>query len=359
MSIWNKVLAGLITVSAIVFFYMTASTMKIRGYWYQSKVAHERAIKMAKAENAALIGGVAGDPSSPGIRRLRLELHKTTIDRGRVWRNCTARVTTPETGVLSVTIDQPQPHGIADKSVLYLFSQADFEKGGRYLGEFRATGVDEGKKLVALQPAMKLSERELKRVAENRGPVIMYEVMPSDDHESFAGIKPADLKAVLPESSLTEYARDGQAANAEDPAERKAKEGDKEKYVRRLRDYRVSLVDLFRDRTVLDERIVTRTNDVSRIEAAVAESKRQEEYCRSQITLLKKEVAEVRREQDATVAHRKMIQGKLDQLKQLIDTGIASNRAMAGELGRLQLEATRRIDQRSSTMVSAAPAVLQ
>ena len=79
-----------------------------------------------------------------------------------------------------------------------MFSQADFEKGGRYLGEFRATQVDEGKRLVALQPTMKLSEREVKRLAELKGAVLMCEVMPADDHQAFAGLKPADLKAILP-----------------------------------------------------------------------------------------------------------------------------------------------------------------
>lgn len=359
MSIWNKILAGLIAVSTIVFFYMTASTMKIHKYWYQSKVTHERAIKTGKAENLALLLGTPKDDSAPGMRRLRLEVHKMVIDRGRVWRNCNARVTNPQTGVLSVTTNQPQPHGIADKSVLYLFSQADFEKGGRYLGEFRAAGVDEAKKLVALQPAMKLSERELKRLAEHKGPVLMYEVMPADDHQSFAGIKPADLKTILPEQSIAEYARDGDAAKADDPAERKAKEGDKEKFVRRLRDYRLAMVGLFRDRTILGDRIASTTSDIERVEAAIAEAKRQEEYCRTQIGLLKKEVAEVHHEQDAVVAHRKVIQGKLDQLKQAINTGIASNRAMADELGRLQIDASRRIDQRAGSMVSAAAAVLQ
>jgi septal ring factor EnvC (AmiA/AmiB activator) len=181
----------------------------------------------------------------------------------------------------------------------------------------------------------------------------MYEAMPADDHQAFAGLKPAELKAVVPEQTVAEYARDGQAANADDPAERKAKEGDKEKFVRRLRDYRLLLVGLFRDRTVMNDRIASATADIGRVEASIAESKRQEEYCRSQIDSLKKEVAEARHEQDATVAHRKAVESKLNQLKQLIDTGIASNRAMADELGRLQLDATRRIDQRAGTMASA------
>ena len=137
------------------------------------------------------------------------------------------------------------------------------------------------------------------------------------------------------------------------------KEGDKEKYVRRLRDYRLLLAGLFRDRTVLNDRIASATVDISRVEAATAESKRQEEYCRSQIELLKKDVAEVNREKDATVAHRKAIESKLGELKQLIETGIASNRAMAEEVGRLQLEATRRIDQRVGTMVSNGSSAVQ
>jgi hypothetical protein len=359
MSIWNKVLAGVIAVVALVFFYMTASAMGIHKYWHKSMVDHQRAIKATAAENVALLEGSAGDAATPGVRRLRLDVHKSILDRGRMWRNCAARITNGQTGEVAVTIDASQPHGIPAKSVLYLFSQADFEKGGRYLGEFRAAQVDEGKRLVALQPTMKLSEREVKRLAEHKGAVLMCEVMPADNHQAFADLKPADLKAILPEQTLAEYARDGQDAKADDPANRKVKDGDKEKFVRQLRDYRVLLAGLFRDRTVLSDRIASASVDIDRVDAAIAESKRQEEYCRTQIESLKKDVAEVNREKDATVAHRKAIEDKLGQLKQLIDTGIASNRAMADELGRLQLEATRRIDQRVGTMVSNAPGALQ
>ena len=61
----------------------------------------------------------------------------------------------------------------------------------------------------------------------------MYEVMPVDKHEPFAGMSKQELKELLPANSLAEYEKDGQDWAPGDPVERK-KDG---KYVRRLRDY--------------------------------------------------------------------------------------------------------------------------
>ena len=45
------------------------------------------------------------------------------------------------TAEITVTIDHPDPNGIAENTVLYGFEEADVQSKGRYLGEFKVTNV--------------------------------------------------------------------------------------------------------------------------------------------------------------------------------------------------------------------------
>ena len=63
------------------------------------------------------------------------------------------------TAEITVTIDQPAPHGITEKAVLYAFEEADVQKEkGQYLGEFKVSAVDEKNKKVTLVPTAKLTD---------------------------------------------------------------------------------------------------------------------------------------------------------------------------------------------------------
>ena len=99
----------------------------------------------------------------PGIRQVRLDLYKLLVDRRRAWFNCPARVNRLDrvegTAEITVTIDKPAPHGIAEKTVLYAFEDADARQKGRYLGEFVVAKVAD--KQITLAPAVKLIPREI------------------------------------------------------------------------------------------------------------------------------------------------------------------------------------------------------
>src|SRR5437763_12299151 len=66
-----------------------------------------------------------------GILQISRELEVLLANQGRVWRDCTfaARDNT----ALTLQVDNPNPHGIGDKSVVYAFEQhpqpADFADG--------------------------------------------------------------------------------------------------------------------------------------------------------------------------------------------------------------------------------------
>ena len=61
-----------------------------------------------------------------------------------------------------------------------------------------------------------LDDHEKQRLANSRGPWSMYETMPVDQLELFAGLSEEQLEKLLPEASVEEYIRQGTPAGPDD-----------------------------------------------------------------------------------------------------------------------------------------------
>lgn len=213
MSIWNKVLIGLIIVASLAFVVMVLLALQTRKHWGESHQQHEKAIKEIKEQNRRLKEGWGeGENYQPGIERLQLELQKKLAGRGRVWRQCKpiAGQQTGQTGQVAVTTDV---HGIDQKILLHLFVEADAQQPGTYLGEFKVVGIDQAKNVATLLPSMTMTKEELDRLARsaagNRN-WTMYEIMPADSHEAFAHLTEQELKNLFPAGTVEEYLKDGE-----------------------------------------------------------------------------------------------------------------------------------------------------
>ena len=220
MSLWNKILVWLIGVAALPMLFLAMWTLKTHKYWAELAQRHERRIEQLGDESQRLAEGLQkeGELVEPGIRQVNLELYKLLLDRRRAWFHCDPKlikVGDDGTAEITLSIEQPVPHGIADKNkkaVVYAFEEADVQKKGQYLGEFAASGVDDKK--VLLTPTAKLTTREinrLKKLAKTKGPWVLYEMLPRDNHELFAGLGDEQLKAMLPAGSSAGVSQGRQA----------------------------------------------------------------------------------------------------------------------------------------------------
>jgi hypothetical protein len=101
-----------------------------------------------------------------------------------------------------------------------------------YMGEFKVVASPEGKAgAITLQPTAPLTEEQIKQLQDNNASWVLYEVMPADDHETFAGLNAAQMQALMPpdgfrdqaayESLIQEYVRDGGVATDQDDPGRK------------------------------------------------------------------------------------------------------------------------------------------
>lgn len=309
MSMWNKVLLGLIGVASLLLFYMAVRTLKTHQSWRELARKYEQAIDRVQRENKSLAGGVekSGAPMQPGIRQLRLELNTFLMDRGRAWFNCDAKVkVNPEEGSaeVAVTTDQPAPNGITDNTVVYAFEEADVQKNkGRYLGEFKVTKVDGKQSLLA--PTSRLTPREAERLAAAQRPWTLYELMPRDNQTQ----PPRDYKVLL---------------DAE-----------------RMRQTRLA------------NRIAESTVDNKLVADAVAQGKQQEEAVNRDVAAAKEDAKKFGAEREAVAKYRQSLQQELDATNADIVRLIKENQEKAQRMAKLQWEATRRIDQRTRAMAQS------
>jgi hypothetical protein len=366
MCLANKILVALIGVAALPLLFLAMWTLKTHKTWEESAQNFEAALERAQKQHQELENGVEkdGEVVQPGIRQVSLELHKVLLDRRRAWFNCDPKVIKvgreDGTAEITVTIDQPTPHGVIAKdapkdrkTVLYAFEEADVQKKGQYIGEFTATNLDD--KRIVLIPTTKLNAREINRLeklakARTKGPWVLYEILPRDNHDLFAGVSEQELKATLPADVVAEYLKDGKPAAADDPKER-IKDG---KYVRQLRDYGVLLAAEQRKRILLGDAIVASQQDKQLADEAVADARKQEEACKKDIRAANQLKARVQRQREVVTDYCKKLEEKLAAVQALVANLIKTNQAMAGQMAQLQLEAAARIDARTRAMAQSA-----
>ena len=401
MSIWNKILLGLIFLSLLGFFVTAALTLHTHQSWREEAQQLEQRVEERDKEIEETLRG----PHSPlsftssvedpdeeiretiqtvsdenviaamGIEQLRERLFAILIDRGRVWNNCEPEQINAETGAVRVRTDFPDEdnlpgrHGIHEKTILYVFEEDDVEAplneaGGRYLGEFKVTEVAD--RLVAMEPAMRMDERELERLADSRGPWSLYEVLPYDSHKVIRDMDSDYLRQVLPETVVNEYLFDGEPmtrakadelglegrivdAEGEDVAD-----GEEGTYVRDLRDYGTLFAAFHREGTLWYDQHAAALSDKEFAEASATQAKRQVEFRQEVVAKLQRDLAQLRREVDAVVGHEKALEQKVAELGRSIAELAANNRKLASEIVQVQLEAQRRIDERTRRVAAGA-----
>jgi hypothetical protein len=376
MSIWNKILLGVILAASLAMFYMAMRTLQTHRYWGDLANRFDKKIKDVEQQNRELeFGTDAGDGAAkPGIRQLELAIQKLTTLRGRVWYNCLPQQPNPQTGQVRVATDLPDPSGIAVNSVLYVFEEAEVSKGGRYIGEFKVDEVAE--KLVALKPARKLVPWELQQLTESvgkKGSWVMYEQMPVDNHELLARLSEAEKKALLPADSVEDYLRDGQPATWEQMDEWGVKglllddqgnllvdkqgarvPGAKGVYSRQLRDYGTLLEDFDRQRTLLFDLREATERDKKLVQDALAQAQAQIQACAKDIAETKADVAKLRAERDAVAQLHDSLNRRAADLRKEVTRLIEANQGIAGQIAKIQLDATRKIDARTRAVVQSA-----
>jgi hypothetical protein len=282
----------------------------------------------------------------PGMGVWRSRIQDLARDRGRVWRDVKAAgPVDAATGRIPVTLPAPRPHGLEKDAIVFAFEQgppnpATPDQGRQFLGEFRVVEVREDG--ATLESVQRLDERtggRLVRSATN--PQIawrLYETMPSDRHDMFAGLSEEDLKKLLPAATINEYLRHGKEATPDDDEYHRAAFNDegqrvalddaakvKELYDRTLRDYAYTFSELLRQKTLLLAEGAGLTEDINRLKAAEENAKKLTAHRQQELAALGKDAKFMERDRQVIEKLLATVQAQLAKARELVATRIPEN----------------------------------
>ncbi len=176
MSVWNKVLLGLLAIASLVFFHAALRTVKTFDYWSHKAADFERKLKDIREEIVSLRTADHEHPlldKTFGVQQLRFDLGRMVNNRGRIWTNCQVKKVQPEvvngvkTGRTEVAVSSDDP-GISDKMLVYAFEEGDEPSSVKYLGEFAVKAINQNiVGMVSTTQLTKLQENNL-RIARRR-----------------------------------------------------------------------------------------------------------------------------------------------------------------------------------------------
>lgn len=254
---YHLVLASLTFLLTLPMLPMTAIVLKSRSAWSEQVGLLEAKHQQIENDRQGLVNGVPGDPTrDPGVLELQTQLRRLNAEVGRVFRDLEVRdrgpagvtlgrfVAAPAT-VDGVPVEPPaepaaapanaSPLAAAD-TIVYAFAEQILQEGGPalpvfYLGEYRITQA--AADTVSLSPTVPLEPFQL-QAANQANRWALYEVMPTDSHQTFiaAGSIPDDelffgrvddeaIRAIFGNSvapeTINDYLRDGSRAIANDP----------------------------------------------------------------------------------------------------------------------------------------------
>lgn len=296
MSIFTKILIGLVILATLPVIYFAAGVLNVQGAWRAKVIDFEKKIVDTKNKNKELEFGNAAAQNTPyvpglsypedykpGVKQLETARNNLLLNTGRVWyATCTLPSVSPDTGSLKIKLyntdvhitdftSAPESGGrgalklaagadgtpvppIADKTELFIFQMAhngemDATKD-RYVGEFVVDGPSDEN--VSLKPARPMSPAQWDLILnETKSPQwVVYDKMPVDTHDVFTGLSEKQIRDRVPDSVAIEYLFDRRKPSAEilaDPELAKlvddAKPTDSGLFMRPLRDYGL----IFRD----------------------------------------------------------------------------------------------------------------
>jgi hypothetical protein len=279
-------------------------------------------------------------------------------ERGSVWRGVTpASAIDPQTNRLTVKLAEPLPHGLDQNSIVYMFEEGEPnaaapQEGAQFLGEFRVVGVQPD--TAELESVYRLDNRTGNRIASSTRPWVLYETMPRDQYQLFAGKTEEELRQMLPAATVEEYLRHGTPATPDDDdlhraafddqdhrlGPESAGEAAKTLYDRQLRDYDYLFDAANRDYVELAAEQAALTEDAKKLAEAQAIATKVGEQRTAEKQGLTQDLAHLEQDVAAIRALLATIQRQAGNVQQRISRLLVENAQMANQLQQAQLGTT-------------------
>jgi hypothetical protein len=432
MSIKNWHWAQMVLVLSIFFMaiatlFLGMETYRIHRNIRKAIPAKEKQLADLEAENAALrYGAGSNDPAvmrvfngepfngeipydpevegrMHGLQVWTNRLQNLARARGRVWRNVVPSGFDQRTGRVAVTIAPtqvaappadpdlaadpaadpaaqpaaaaPQGHGLTVDAIVYAFENgppnpAAPDQGSQYIGEFKVVEAnDQG---VILEPIQALNQytgnRLVKSIQASNKSWSLYELMPTDKHELFAGLDEAAKRGLLPAATVDEYIRHGTPAQPDDdefhraafdeagPAGNRIGDDDAKndpskvvewRFDRPLRDYSYLFPELARQRVVMEADAAALKQQIADLQTAHANAKKLESHRTKEKADLERDLKSMQRDLQFITNLLEQIKAQLANARAQVNDLIQRNAAGAQTLINEALAALQEIDRRA------------
>lgn len=181
--------------AGVSFAVLAASSLKTKQQWKKQADDYEQQLAEANEQYRKIL---YGDPTVDQQTEVTLEdararLTRLSLDRGRVWRQCTPTGGTPNGRRPQVVVAtnapgaDPRPNRIEADSILYVFREAISADGHpvpvAYVGEFRVTTAADDQ--VTITPMHDLENYQMNQMRRSGVTWALYEMMPLDGHRAF------------------------------------------------------------------------------------------------------------------------------------------------------------------------------
>jgi hypothetical protein len=244
---FHMVFAFLAFASTLPVAAYTAMSLKTRAEWSKLGATLEKQVSEKDVASRTLRDGdpdVANPDPLTYLSGAQGEVYRILINRGRVWRQCTLTNINVQASTLKFNTQQPPPaeqgpNRLETKAVLYLFKDVTLQNvftgeprsvPAVYVGEFQVTEVTDAD--VTIAPTLPLDPQQASHLApggETRW--TLYEKMPTDSPEAFAGLTEQQVRALIPnvlqidpqrhEQLVQTYLREGNEPLEADPPARR------------------------------------------------------------------------------------------------------------------------------------------
>jgi hypothetical protein len=357
MSIWNKILLGLIFVASLAFFHAAARTVKTYEFWSRKANDFENTLTKRSKELHDLLTADHEhklDDKTIGVQQLRIDLGRVLASRGRIWTKCEKqRATATPAGIMKVdvTTDESTPSTFAKNMLLYGFEEGDDQSPGKYLGEFRVDGTSERK--ISLFSTTQMAPAVAKNITDSKGSWVLYELMPTDEYETFENLT-EDQKKMVTDAFAKLPADQKKSVTDEFLGDSQGDAGGK-KTKRPLRDYLAIFRDCEIHEALFLDRMAATKRDAEYLAAAKEETEKQYALVEKETTQVSGEKERARLELAAVTQLYAVLQRMLGFNQTAVQNAIENNLKLAQDIARRQKEAADLIDRRARAMAQLGP----
>jgi hypothetical protein len=215
----NITLVTLLLLLSTLFYFLAAKNLRLQQGWRNAIKDFESAVSKAEKQVKDLRDGKYDEAENkwiePSVAELQRRVQTIMQGRGRIWFQAVSGRAGND-GSLPVKVE-PAAHGIAEKTILFVFDGVPSNPNGQFVGEFEVSKVA-GQELT-LSPVLPLRPTEVPRIAQRSGkPLFLYEIMPADSHDIYAALTPAERVALfsgaVPPDVKQQFAKDGNPPEA-------------------------------------------------------------------------------------------------------------------------------------------------